>query len=76
MNKQIQQLAERAGMRYPVMGEVTYAEFSYEEFARLIIQDCANWIEDATFVDSCGHKDHIGDAYFWSSQLRKHFGVE
>lgn len=40
MNKRIQELAEQAGMRHPVMGEVEYACFSHEKFAELIIQAC------------------------------------
>jgi len=42
MNERIRELAEQAGMRHPVMGEVTYARFDYEEFAELIVRECAN----------------------------------
>jgi hypothetical protein len=46
------------------------------EFARLIVRECAVWMDNATVTDSAGNKDYIGDSFFWANELKKHFGVE
>lgn len=47
MNERIQELAEEAGMRHPVMGEASFARFDYRKFAELIIKECAEELRDA-----------------------------
>ena len=52
MNERIKELALKAGMKHPVMGEISYANFSYEEFAELIVEDCIrNLIKYAEVYD-------------------------
>ncbi len=51
-------------------------EIFEQKFAKLIVEECAIWMENATVTDSSGNKDYIGDSFFWSSELKKHFGVE
>lgn len=41
------------------------------EFARLIIQECASWMEEV--VDSAG--DRLPDGFYWSHKIKEHFGV-
>ena len=65
MNERIKLLAEQAGMKHPVMGEISYANFSYEEFAELIVRECCKEIKEAPF--------NAGAASDW---LKQHFGVE
>lgn len=46
MNQEkIKELAKQAGMDHPVMGEVSYANFSHEKFAELIVRECIYQIQ-------------------------------
>lgn len=59
MNKRIRELAEQAGMQFPVMGEVSYNKFDYERFAELLIDECANTCWNSGFADSDAHANHL-----------------
>jgi hypothetical protein len=63
MNERIRELAEQAGMRHPVMGEVSYASFDYVKFAELIVRECADVAADHDALDIY-------------EEIREHFGVE
>ena len=78
MNKRIRLLAEQAGMRHPVMGEISYARFSYEKFAELIVRECVK-IGD-NYQDILGNEPECVNcrkvAYGIVDQIKQHFGVE
>lgn len=69
MNKQIELLALRAGYD-PQWSTKADKEsfFDLEEFAELIVQECASFIENKF--------DFCGDEIYAAEELRKHFGVE
>jgi len=45
MNKLAYNLALQAGMKHPVMGQISYNCFSHEEFAKLVAKECIKIIE-------------------------------
>lgn len=49
-----------------------YTEKEMLRFAKLIVRECANWMEDEQ--NDAG--DRIGDSFYWSDRLKQHFGVE
>ncbi len=64
MNK-IRELAEQAGFIDKGSNHTAYMNFNHEEFAELIVKECANWINDNVgLVDERARVD-----------LLKHFGV-
>lgn len=65
MNERIQELAEEAGMKHPVMGEASLARFDYEKFAQLIVQECISAVHDDG-----------QDAEYYQNRIKAHFGVE
>lgn len=63
MNELIEKLAEQAGYN----GHYATEEFDVDEFARLVVRECARVVDsdDSSYpYDSFGHK------------LKEHFGVE
>ena len=70
MNERIRELALKAGMKHPVMGEKCYASFSYEEFAELIVQECIDIAYDYDAPKMSGPGMIIGN------RIEEHFGVE
>lgn len=71
MNERIQELAEQAGMRHPVMGEVSYAYFNHEKFAELIIKECIQICNSRV-----GNSDYNTGRMHCVSDIKEHFGVE
>ena len=74
MNERIKELAEQAGMKHPVMGEVSYTQFNHEKFAELIVKECATICDQIYF-------DNYPDAEDWEHSqegdaIKEHFGVE
>ena len=65
MNERIRELAEQARKNSARWGVYTEEEF-YEKFAQLIVNECAEWIND-----NVGLIDEEAKA-----DLLKHFGVE
>ena len=43
-----------------------------ENFAKLIVLECAEWMQSAEDTDG----SYIGDSFYWANELKKHFGVE
>lgn len=84
MNERIQELAEEAGMRRPVMGEASLARFDYEKFAELIIKECMEQVKGQylpVMEDKEMMKDTRWDGYVQCGvdsvvAIREHFGVE
>jgi 8-oxo-dGTP pyrophosphatase MutT (NUDIX family) len=91
MNERIRELAEQAGIRHPVMGEVTYARFDYEKFAELIVRECMEQLvkegdawEQFSRNPPEGQETNASAALFAAyrlkedavARLEKHFGVE
>ena len=81
MNKRIDELTRQATVRVnsPIVnsdGKVVCDNWkecvSLSIFHDLIIKECAKWIEDAR--DDAG--DFIGDSFYWTHIMKKHFGVE
>jgi hypothetical protein len=73
VNERIKELAKESGYVYHVGGTVPYFEFSnnqLEKFARLIVQECGQWI-----IDNAGAMEHLGPEYF-AKEMIKDFGVE
>ena len=69
MNERIKELAEQAGMKHPVMGEVSYTQFNHEKFAELIVKECADIAEK-------WYSDYPTDDRLVSETVKQHFGVE
>jgi hypothetical protein len=63
MNERIRQLAEQATSVFENMDGEWYEDFDKEEFARLIVQECAR----VALNTGCGDIE---------DELLKHFGVE
>ena len=70
MNERIKELALKAGMKHPVMGEKCYANFSYEKFAKLIIEDCIDCVDGYTKPRT------FGTHYEAVEQIKSNFGIE
>ena len=71
MNERIKELAEQAGMKHPVIGEVSYTQFNHEKFAELIVRECVE------SIPADGHRGDFGRAVeFCQQQIKQHFGVE
>lgn len=68
MNKQIQELAEQAGAKFPFGGFVNYDQFDCEKFAESIVRECAQFV----FVLDSEPISHQSAARL----LQEHFGVE
>jgi hypothetical protein len=65
MNERILELAEQAGLKLPFGGFPDYNEFNFEQFAELIVQECANVSKnyaDGPLPLSIAHaiKEHFG----------------
>lgn len=64
----IEQLAEQCENWYLVEGGFADLEFQYEKFARLIIQECVDVMNNDTV-------EKVMSLYY-SKRIRRHFGVE
>ena len=76
MNKQIKELAIKAGLIAPYGSDLEgLSEFDYRMFAELIVRECADIAkgEPASFYDRDAYK--LGRK-FASEDVLKHFGVE
>ncbi len=76
MNERIKELADQVGLgvRHDgiVLTKHVNAAEAFEQFAQLIVKECANWMCDER--DDAG--DRIGDSFYWSGKMLKHFGVD
>jgi hypothetical protein len=76
MNERIRELAEQAGLLPKQLGpsvetrHMKKKEKDLEDFAELIVEECADWI-----VDNAGAMEHLGPSYF-AKAMKKDFGVE
>jgi hypothetical protein len=70
MNERIKELAEQAGFigesMYPING--TCQQTALQNFAELIVRECANWIKNTDSDSDIGEED--------ARALLEHFGVE
>ena len=65
MNDRIQQLAKQAHF---YQADDNYFTAAQEEFARLIVKECADWIKNTDSDPDIGEED--------AKALLEHFGVE
>ena len=65
MNDKIKQLAEQAHF---YQADDNYFTAAQEEFARLIVKECADWIKNTDSDPDIGEED--------AKALLEHFGVE
>lgn len=74
MNERIKELALQAGYKHPnAVGMCEdYAYFSLENFAELIVQECADIVANSYLPDAYSEEclPEIAD------DIKKHFGVE
>ena len=73
MNERIQELAKQAGGEfYPGFAgspnSVKFMEENFEKFAELIVQECAQFVEDTY--------DLLGDEILIKEEMLEHFGVD
>lgn len=80
MTKEIQKLAEQAGIEFdddfPLEPEtIYYLKLSdFEKFAELIVKECARMIPNTDLDDVDGGDSSV--LFAAASQLRKHFGLD
>ena len=85
MNERIRQLAEQAGLRFtqlmsnPMVPVVDGKETDLEKFAELIVQECADIVEQAkkspfVSLDDAKRMSHFVDVT--KKKITKHFGVD
>ena len=75
MNERIKELLSQAGVKYVTMPKDTV----YEKFAELIVQECADIVEQAkkspfVSLDDAKRMSHFVDVT--KKKIKQHFGVE
>ena len=81
MNERIKELIEQCTDRHFSEGGGGFETFDKEQFAELIVKECANVIFDGRFSeDECegnSHRVSYNNGRFGASRdIKKHFGVE
>lgn len=51
---------------------LVWSEEDKKSFAELIVRKCADWMENEQSEDG----DRIGDSFYWTGRMKKHFGVD
>ena len=69
MNERILEIAKLATQQYSM---TYYPKEFMENFAKLIVLECAEWMQSAEDTDG----SYIGDSFYWANELKKHFGVQ
>ena len=71
MNERIDQLMWKAGAEFEFLNHVHYDNFSYEQFARLIIDECVK-----VCYSRAGNSDYNTGRMHCASDLKEHFGIK